>query len=118
MIKKNRVFEATFKIRYAVHYNGTAKILEDLINHHYSGIAINKATSEIKLVKDKRKLPKPPFPCNKCFWCKGRECWFEDEYYGEFDGDYETCFIPRKKGVDKDKVIEEYFRRFRESIGE
>lgn len=115
---KRKIFEATFKIRFAIHYNGTEKLIEDLINHHYSGISIGKATSELKLVTDKRKLPKPPFPCCKCEFCKGRECWYGNEYYGtEFDGDYEICFTLSDE-KEREKILKKYFDDFEKFIGE
>lgn len=90
--------------------DGVISYIENLIKHHIGDTIISVNTTQ-RRKRDRRRKPSTPFPCNLCKWCHNKQCWYEDNFYPEFDTFYEDCFDSGKGKDYNDKIIEEMFRR-------
>ena len=61
--------------------------------------------------KDKRLKPRAPSICKECAWLKNGQCWYNNELYRNFRGDFDVCFKPLNPIIDKQKFLVKYYRK-------
>lgn len=88
----------------------TINSLRDLFKVWYGDVLISCEIEE-DMIKDKRYKPEPPEICQQCKWCTNTQCWFEDQYHPDFDGDWENCFTPKDESIDRESIISEYYNK-------
>lgn len=86
----------------------SANSIKDMMSHWYPDlISIDIQESQID---DTREKPDPPWFCQQCKWCHNKQCWFNDSFQSELDGDVDVCFEPKDKSIDKQAVIDKYWK--------
>lgn len=68
--------------------------LQEMMSHWWGERLISVDVQEGE-EKDNREKPDPPEICQLCKYCHNKQCWFEDIFHEDLDGDYDVCFIAK-----------------------
>ena len=117
-MKNGKIAVLTVKIKTESPLNyPEIKSLKDTLEHWWGDLLISVDSQESQ-EEDTREKPKVPEICGKCKWCHNKQCWFNDTFHGEMDGDVDVCFAPKHESIDKQSILDKYWEDIEKLVKE